>query len=108
MAGRRAFPYSVEAEEQAAPLPGRHKLRFRDRPRRFNTLEAAGTFAARRAAASGRRQHVRPEPTPSGVMFFVRRRADVAALDVAVVKRVRAQINRRLLEASLKRMEREA
>ncbi|VXC20898.1 hypothetical protein [Aeromicrobium sp. 9AM] len=100
MPGRRAFPYSVEAEEQAAPLPGRRKAKWRNRPRRFNTLDAAGTFAARRAAANGRRQHVRPEQTPFGLMFFVRER------DV-VMTPIDLELNRRLV-ASLNRMEREA
>jgi len=95
MVGRRAFPYSVEAEDQAAPLPGRRKAPWGARPRHFNTLEAAGTFAAKRAAATGRRQHVKLEPGFG--LWTVRTRA-VGAI---------GRLDRDLIR-SLNRMEREA
>lgn len=113
MPGRRAFPYSVEAEEQAAPLPGRRKLKWRDRPRHFNTLDAAGTFAAKRAAATGRRQHVQLKPSPFGLMFTVRERDltdlgnRMAADELRFAQEVRRVLDRQLVTA-LNRMEREA
>lgn len=101
MRGRRAFPYSVEAEEQAALLPGRRKAKWRDRPRHFSTLEAAGTFAAKRAAATGRRQHVRLTWSWNGdhQLWTVQER-DVVVVDLA-------DGDRELIR-SLNRMEREA
>lgn len=95
MVGRRAFPYSVEAEERAAPLPGRRKAKWRDRPRHFNTLEAAGTFAAQRAAATGRRQYVRLDAHFS---FWTVRTRDAVVI----------QLRDRDLILSLDRMAREA
>lgn len=61
MAGRRAFPYSVEAEDQLTPRAGRRKVLWRDRPKHFGSLLAAGTFAAHHAGITQRRQRVRLE-----------------------------------------------
>lgn len=58
MAGRRALPWSAEAEEELPIRPGRRKTPWRDRPKHFPSLDAAGTFAAKRADISRRRQRV--------------------------------------------------
>lgn len=61
MAGRRALPYSAEAEDRLAPRVGRHKVLWRDRPKHFPSLGDAMTFAAQRAQTTQRRQRVRLE-----------------------------------------------
>lgn len=91
MSGRRALPYSAEAEETLPIRPGRRKTPWRDRPKAFSTLAAAGTFAARRADSTRRRQRVRFE---YGFGLWVVRPTTVPVYST--------------LRAALDRMEREA
>lgn len=98
MAGRRALPYSVEAEDQLTPAAGQRKVPWRDRLKHFNSLEAAGTFAAQRARVTQQRQRVRLE-CPAGIWTV---RPTAGAVILSIMERHRD------LVASLDRMEREA
>lgn len=94
MPGRRAMPWSAEAEEELPIRPGRRKTLWRDRPKHFTTLAAAGTFAARRADMTRRRQRVRFQTSEQGGPVWIVRPG--------------TEPIRSSLYASLARMEREA
>lgn len=104
MAGRRALPYSPEAEDQLTPSAGRRKTPWRDRPKFFTSLEAAGTFAAHRAVKLQHRQRVRLEVTLDGEQLWaVRPTHGSITLHASGLSELR-----RAMIASLDRMAREA